>query len=110
MKPAFLCIGDYITLKAVTYDGYLSTDGILVDDVVVNDDSNSFDDNIFCIHLMRQYTAAMDLDEFLMKNPSEKDMDEKSASFLKALKVSIDVSTNVNRKLNFFILYFVSCS
>ena len=51
-----LRIGDYITIKSVKWDSYLSAQGILNGDLCVSNES-SFDDTVFCVHLQRQYSA-----------------------------------------------------
>ena len=60
-----LKIGDYITLKSVKFENYLSAEGILNEDLILSDDTSPFDSNLFCIHLPRQYSAQIELDEFV---------------------------------------------
>lgn len=60
-----LRIGDFITLKNALLDCYMCGEGILVEDVVVSDSLNLFEDSLFCIQLQRQYSAARELEEFL---------------------------------------------
>lgn len=79
-----LRIGDLITLKNIKFDGYLGAEGILLEEVVVQDSGSAFDDSIFCVHLPRQYSAARELEEFLEVSGAEKD--ENSEKFLMALK------------------------
>ena len=68
-----LKIGDYITIKNLFLNFYLCAEGILVEDIVVDQKSSSFEDSLFCIYLQRQYSAARELDEFLRtSNTDEK--------------------------------------
>lgn len=60
-----LKIGDYITIKNLFLNYYLCAEGILVEDIVVDEKSSSFEDSLFCIYLQRQYSAARELEEFL---------------------------------------------
>ena len=73
-----LRVGDYITLNNIKADGYMAADGILQSDVVVRDIPSMFDDNLFCIHLQRQYAACTELNEFLDSDASKDvDVDDK---------------------------------
>jgi hypothetical protein len=90
-----LRIGDYITLKSVKIDAYMYTEGILLDDLLCKLELSDFEDNLFCIHLQRQYSAAKELDEFSDAYNIEsgvKITDHHTAKFLKALKVSRTVA------------------
>lgn len=84
----YLSIGDLITLKCD--QSYLSAEGILFDDVVVNDASQNFDDSLFCVHFQRQYSAARELDHFLNTYNIDdvNSVDENTIKYLKALEVS----------------------
>lgn len=88
--PDSLRIGDYITLKNVAIDSYLCTEGILQENIQVNDNLTQFDDYLFCVHLQRQYSAAKELDDFLKSNETiqKSTADEKNdQKVLKALRV-----------------------
>ena len=81
----FLHIGDYITLSDVKFEGnshYLYTEGILSEDLFVKSDSKPFDDMVFCVQLMRQYSASKELEDFLLLHPNSSDLDDPSLGFL----------------------------
>jgi hypothetical protein len=61
-----LRIGDYVLLKDVLRNSYLSVEGILQDDIVAYEGSDNLFDCIFCVHLQRQYSASRDLSSFLL--------------------------------------------
>ncbi len=85
-----LKIGDYITLKCVKIDSFMYTEGILVEELLAKNEMSDFEDNLFCIHLQRQYSASKELDEFMEANNIEasvKITDRNTLKFLKALKV-----------------------
>lgn len=44
----------------------MSGEGILLEDLVIDESLLSFDDSVFAIHLQRQYSAAIELEEFLV--------------------------------------------
>lgn len=87
----YLKIGDYITLKNLKIDSYINAEGILVEDVIVNDSLASFEDCLFCIHLQRQYSAARELDEFTATYNVDVNAveDTSTMKYLQALKVCI---------------------
>ena len=62
-----LRIGDYVTIKCVKWDSFLTAQGILNGDLCVSNDS-SFDDTLFCVHLQRQYSAFREMNEFILSN------------------------------------------
>ena len=64
LSPDCLKIGDFITLRNAKLDCYMCGEGILVEDVVVSDSIDLFEDALFCIQLQRQYSAARELEEF----------------------------------------------
>ena len=75
----FLRIGDYITLKQIRYQSYLSCEGILADEVFISSDNTHFDNHLFQVCTQRQYSATMEYEDFLrrvdvnnMKNESDK--------------------------------------
>ena len=86
---AHLRIGDYIAFKNVKFDCHLSAEGILLEDLIVDDNSRRIDDSLFCIHLQRQYSASRELEEFIsakQKNSNQSD-DLSAAKYFQALKV-----------------------
>lgn len=104
-----MCIGDYVLLRDIVHGGFLSTEGILSEDVVLNEDLNSFFDSLFCVHLQRQYSASRDLQAFLQKYGDDKqNHDESTEKYLYALKVSFFFSSYfiTNLYFSFLILYY----
>jgi hypothetical protein len=85
-----LKIGDYITLKNLRMESYLSAEGILCEDIILSQDLNSFEDSVFCIHFLRQYSAARELEEFLVTYEVDVNniTDANTNKFLHALQVS----------------------
>jgi hypothetical protein len=63
-----LRIGDYVTFKNIKHNGLLCAEGILLEDLIVEENIRVFDDSLFCVHLQRQYSAARELDDFLKSN------------------------------------------
>ena len=84
-----LKIGDYITLKNLRMDSYLSAEGILCEDIIMSQDMNSFEDSVFSIHYSRQYSAARELEEFLITYDIDVNniTDPNTMKFLHALQV-----------------------
>ncbi len=76
-------IGDYITLRSAQFSAYLAAEGILLQDLTVNNELSFFDDYIFAIHLQRQYSAARELEDFLEKNQT--DIENKHKNTMKIL-------------------------
>ena len=65
-SASVLHIGDIVTLGDVNLEGhYLYAEGVLSEDVFVNDDLRRIDDMLFCIENQRQYSASKELEEFL---------------------------------------------
>jgi hypothetical protein len=60
-----LKIGDYIIIKNLKIDGFLCAEGILQEDIVIQDNLAAFEDTLFCIHLQRQYSASKELEVFM---------------------------------------------
>ena len=81
-----LRIGDYVTFKNIKYSSLLCAEGILREDLTVDDQVKVLDDCLFCIHLQRQYSAARELEEFLASGNSLDDVN--SMKYLQALKVN----------------------
>jgi hypothetical protein len=70
-------------------DAYLSAEGILCEDIIMSQDMNSFEDSVFCIHYLRQYSAARELEEFLVTYDIDVNniTDPNTIKFLHALQV-----------------------
>jgi hypothetical protein len=64
-----LKIGDVIHIKNLAMDSILFAEGILQEDVSVNNALSSFEDALFCIHLQRQYSAALELEKCIELHP-----------------------------------------
>lgn len=88
-----LRIGDYVTFKCVKHESLLCAEGILKEDLNVEENIKIFHDSLFCIHLQRQYSAARELDEFLKTNKIDpKSMpDPNTAKYYQALKVRLSM-------------------
>ena len=68
----------------------LSAEGILLDDISVDDDENrSIDDSLFRIHLQQQYSATRQLEEFMTSAGNSKNgtPNFETEKYLRALKV-----------------------
>lgn len=95
--------GDYIYLHDLRYDGYLSAEGILSDEVYVDSRSSTIFSSLFCIHLQRQYSAHRDLEEFkhLHRNDTAEHLkDPSTAKFLQALQRGVNNEQQLNEKKN----------
>jgi hypothetical protein len=87
-----LRIGDYITLKCVKADSYMYTEGILIEDLLAKQALSDFEDNLFCVHLQRQYSASKELEEYTEVNNLDagvKITDKSTLKILNALKVRL---------------------
>lgn len=84
-----LTIGAYIIFKDVLRLGYLSVEGILLEDVFCVEDLSLIQDAVFCVHLQRQYSASRDLHAFLENYGMDprKIEDEGAKRYYKALEV-----------------------
>lgn len=84
-----LKIGDYILLKDVVRNSFLSVEGVLQYDIVSYEGSDNLLDCIFCVHLQRQYSASRDLSAFLANygNDVKAIQDESAKKYLLALQV-----------------------
>jgi hypothetical protein len=78
-----------VTFKNIKFDCHLSAEGILLEDLIVDESSKRFDDSIFCIHLQRQYSASRELEEFISTKHSmvKQTEDFSMAKYFQALKV-----------------------
>lgn len=87
----FLRIGDYVTFKNIKFDNLICAEGILLEDVIAQENVRVFDDTLFCVHLQRQYSAARELEEFLASNKLDLNRieDPNTAKYYQALKVTI---------------------
>jgi hypothetical protein len=96
-----LRIGDYITLKNIKHNGLLCAEGILQEDLVIEEIIRVFDDSLFCVHLQRQYSAARELEDFLKFNKVDvKNITEVStAKYFQALKVVLFLELTVVKLL-----------
>jgi hypothetical protein len=59
-------IGDIVTIKSLKYHKYLTANGLLDEELYIGE-NQIFDNNLFQVCIPRQYTAAMELDEFMEK-------------------------------------------
>ena len=83
-----LKIGDVIHIKNLKIDCMLFAEGILLEDVAVNDALSSFEDALFCIHLQRQYSAALELNKCLLAHPTAASTEDVAMSkYFHALQV-----------------------
>ena len=73
----------------MTSNCLLSAEGIFLEDVSANNNTNLLDDTLFCVHLQRQYSAQRELQEFLLLNAPDKkgQSDPQSEKYYQALKV-----------------------
>ena len=72
----FVRIGDLITLKFVRFQSFLSSEGILSEDIFVTPGSNSFEDHLFQVCAQRQYSAKSEYEEFNAKMEGKELNDE----------------------------------
>ena len=94
-----LKIGDFINLRSVLRDGYLSAAGILADYIYIQTELGLFDECIFMVELQRQYSASSELERYLstfVVNP-EDEQDDSTEKYIKALEVWY---TNFNTNSN----------
>ena len=83
-----LCIGDYITLYNGRFSSFLGAEGIIKPDATANFEGD-FDDNIFSVHLQRQYSAARELEAFMINYKIDENvgkLDEGTKQYLAALE------------------------
>ena len=102
-----LKIGDYIHLKYVKLNGYLTAEGVLQDELYCDAKPGDFDEVLFQVQLQRQYSAAYELNLFnqrqgdvsitekLMRKGGEAE-DRRTAQFRKALIKGRDNEINMN--------------
>ena len=84
-----LTIGDNIILKDVVKLGFLSVEGILLEDLFSVDNYKFLQDAVFSVHLQRQYSASRDLHAFLENYgmDARNIEDEGAKRYLQALEV-----------------------
>lgn len=77
-------------LKDVFRNCYLTTEGILNQEICVVEGTDNLLDALFCVHLQRQYSASRDLNAFLKQyeNDVKKIEDESAKKYLLALQVN----------------------
>jgi hypothetical protein len=82
----------------VKFQTFLSAEGILMEDVVVDQNLLAFEDALFCIHLQRQYSASNELDTFLQTyfQGDKSTEDPNSLKYVQALQVSIKQSLRLS--------------
>jgi hypothetical protein len=96
-----LKIGDVIHIKNLKMDCMLFAEGILLEDVAVNDALSSFEDALFCIHLQRQYSAALELEKCVQMHPNASCSDDPAmAKYYHALQVRPYVNIKLNLNVN----------
>ncbi len=104
-----MCIGDYITLKSIKWDSFLCCEGILNENAYLSGPDTNLDEELFCIHLQRQYSALRELDDF-KKIYGEKisESDPTLIRFLNSLIVINISCTLSNRSMIFYVfVYFI---
>ena len=84
-----LKIGDYVCFKNPKMDAFLCAEGILDENVIVENALAAFENAIFQIHLQRQYSALTEFNSFLKECPGAAQSDDPSVKkFYEALLVS----------------------
>eukprot|EP00981_Chlorochromonas_danica_P006656 scaffold1447_cov165-Ochromonas_danica.AAC.2 len=93
-----LRIGDYVTFRCVKNEGFLCAEGILREDLSIEENVKVFHDSLFSIHLQRQYSAARELDDFLRINNIDPRniVDVNTAKYYQALKRGCDNERKLN--------------
>ena len=81
---AVLKIGDIVTFKNLKFDGFLSAEGVLREDIGVSGPDDLFDSTLFSVHLKRQYSAAKEYNDFIKQ---DKGSDPSTHKYLSALQV-----------------------
>lgn len=81
-------------LKDTQRNVYLSSEGILLEDITAMEGTETLIDCLFCVHLQRQYSASRDLQAFLNNygNDVKKIEDESAKKYLLALQVSFSIN------------------
>lgn len=87
-----LRIGDYVTFKNVKHSSLLCAEGILLEDLIVDEHVRVLDDCLFCVHLQRQYSAARELEDFIASTKNNSESDANSAKYYQALKVRREIN------------------
>jgi hypothetical protein len=73
----------------VKFQTFLCAEGILLEDVIVDQNLLAFEDALFCIHLQRQYSASNELETFLSSylTGDKSNEDPNSLKYVQALQV-----------------------
>ena len=100
-----LRIGDYVTFKNLKYNSLLCAEGILLEDVIVDENVKVLDDCLFCIHLQRQYSASKELEEFIASRDSANVDDANSAKYYHALQVLLLVIYKFTFDFQYYQVY-----
>lgn len=96
-----LHIGDYIYLHDLRFDGYLSAEGILSEDVYTDMRTTTIVSHLFCIHIQKQYSAYRELEDFkyLHRNDTPEQLkDPSTVKYLQALKRGLQNEQSLNDK------------
>lgn len=76
IRDNYIRIGDYVTLKFLKNQSYLSAEGILIEEVGVSSSLRFFEEHLFQIYVQRQYSATNELEEFSKHYPEDFDFSE----------------------------------
>ena len=102
-ETAHLKIGDYVHLKFIKLNGFLSAEGVLEDELYCDNNVEDFDDVLFQVQLQRQYSAAYELNLFSKRqaeakaeNPYGYTEDKRTTQFRNALVKGRDNEINMN--------------
>lgn len=87
-----------MTFKNIKHNSLLCAEGILLEDLIVDENVKVLEDCLFCVHLQRQYSAARELEEFKLRNSDDKMQEPNTAKYFQALQV---------KGIFFFFLSFV---
>jgi hypothetical protein len=91
-------IGDVITLKFLKHQSFLSSEGIMVEDILISNNHKYFEEHLFQIYVQRQYSATNELDEFSALNQSET-QDQSSINHQEALWKGKENEALLNRSV-----------
>lgn len=94
-----------VTFRTAKSDAFLTAEGIILEDLFVNSKMSSINDALFCVHLPRQYSAARELDDFLLQLKQQEQtgqvrerIDKTSENFLNALRRGRDNEQKLNNR------------
>jgi len=100
----FLRIGDIVTLKFLKYSGYLSSEGILVNDLGVSSSTVSFVDHLFQVCIQLQYSASNGFEEFInsyegdLSNIKDKELKKHYLALMRGKENEIRMNENFMRQ------------